>query len=98
MNKCPICDRIMIDGPSIDEHHLVPKTFKGKEKVLMHRVCHRTIHATFTEREIANHYNTIDSILGDERIQRFVKWVAKKDPEFYDVTKETRERRGRRKR
>lgn len=32
LGKCPICNRDMIKGPSIDEHHFIPKSKKGKEK------------------------------------------------------------------
>lgn len=49
-NKCPLCDRELINGGSIDEHHLIPKSHKGKEKVTLHKVCHRALHATFTEK------------------------------------------------
>ena len=97
-NLCPLCNRELIPGPSIDEHHLMPKTFKGKEKVTLHKICHRKIHATFTERELQHYYHTIDRLLENEHIRKFVKWVAKKDPEFYEKTKETRERKGKRRR
>ena len=29
---CPICNRDMIPGKSLDDHHLIPRTFKGKER------------------------------------------------------------------
>lgn len=73
----------MIEGPSIDEHHLIPKTFKGKEKVKLHRVCHSKIHSVFTERELLNHYHTIERLISHVEIQKFIKWVSKKEPEFY---------------
>lgn len=96
--KCPLCRREMIPGPSVDEHHLLPKTFKGKEKVLLHKICHRKIHATFTEKELAKYYFTIERLLENEHIQNFVKWVIKRDPEFYESSKETVERKGKRRR
>jgi len=95
---CPLCTRELIPGPSIDGHHLMPKTFKGKEKTMMHKICHRKIHATFTERELQQHYHTIERLLENEHIQKFVKWVAKKAPEYYEKTKETNERKGKRRR
>ena len=39
---CGICDR-PLGTMSIDEHHLIPKTFKGKEKVKVHKICHRKV-------------------------------------------------------
>lgn len=93
--KCPLCKRTL-GQINVDAHHLVPKTFKGKELVDLHKICHRKIHATFTERELLHYYNTIDRLLENEHIQSFVKWVAKKDPGFYDGSKETSERKKKR--
>lgn len=95
---CPICQREMIAGNSIDEHHLVPKTFKGKETVVIHKVCHRKLHSVFTEREMKNHYHTIERLVEHEEIQKFAKWVSKKHPEYYDSSIETASRKGKRRR
>lgn len=94
---CPLCKR-SLGVTNVDEHHLIPRTFKGRLKVSMHRICHRKIHATFSERELYNHYHTFDRLLENELIQTFVKWVQRKDPSFYDVSVESNERRGKRKR
>ncbi len=95
--KCPICKR-ELGTASIDEHHLIPKTFKGKEKFPLHRICHRKIHATFTERELDKYYHTWERILEDENIQSFVRWVSKKEPGFYSGSKETQGRKSKRRR
>jgi len=77
-------------------HHLVPRMFKGREVVHLHRICHRKIHATWSERELKNHYHTIERILTHPQIANFVRWVAKKPPGFYERTEDTRRRRQRR--
>lgn len=92
---CPICERELIPGISIDDHHLIPKTFRGKEKIILHKICHRKIHSVFTERELQHHYYTIERLREHEEIIKFVKWVSKKHPEFYDGSKETKQRKGR---
>ncbi len=97
-NNCPVCGREMIPGKSIDEHHLIPKTFKGTETVLLHKICHRKLHTVFTEREMQHHYHTIERLLEHDEIQKFVKWVSKKDPEFYVRNKDTKERKKKRRR
>ena len=97
-NNCPVCGREMIPGKSIDEHHLIPKTFKGTETVLLHKICHHKLHTVFTEREMQHHYHTIERLLEHEEIQKFVKWVSKKDPEFYVRNKDTKERKKKRRR
>lgn len=94
---CPLCKRLL-GTENLSIHHLVPKTFKGRETVTLHKVCHRAIHATFTERELANYYNTIERLLEHENIQKFVKWVQKKDIEYYSGVEESTERKGKRRR
>lgn len=96
--NCPICQREMIEGPSIDGHHLIPKTHKGTEKTLMHKICHVKLHSVFTTREMQHYYHTIERLLESDHIQKFIKWVAKKPPEYYEKTKDTRERKGKRRR
>ena len=96
-DKCPLCGRVLGQA-NIDFHHLVPKTFNGKEGITLHRVCHRNLHASISEREMANYYHTIDRLLESEQVQKFVKWIAKKTPEYYVSTDETTERKGKRRR
>lgn len=93
--KCPICDRLLGEE-NIDKHHLIPKTFKGKDVVTLHRICHRKIHATFTERELLNYYHTIDRLREHSEIEKFVTWVKKKPSEFYDGSEETNRRKAKR--
>ena len=93
---CPLCGRELVGNKSVDKHHLIPRTFKGTETVIFHKICHRKLHSLFTEREMMKHYNTIEAILENEEIQKFVKWVIKKDPEYYDISKETKDRKRKR--
>jgi len=93
---CPICKRDMIPGESLDEHHLVPKAFKGKETITLHKICHRKLHSVLTEREMQHHYHTVERLLEHEEIQKFVKWVSKKEPEYYSGSKETTTRKKKR--
>ncbi|MGB2691705.1 MAG: HNH endonuclease [Thermodesulfobacteriota bacterium] len=86
-NYCPLCSRPLPEKPS--KHHLIPKTFKGKDIVLLHRVCHRQIHANFTERELLNYYYTIERLLENENIRKFVDWVKNKPPDFHVRTRNT---------
>lgn len=76
----------MIAGPSVEEHHLVPKSQGGRETVSLHRVCHRKIHAELTERELRDNYTTVEALRGHPAIAAFVRWVAGKPPEFTKAT------------
>lgn len=90
MNECPLCARELVTGPSIDEHHLIPRLKGGRKgpTVMLHKVCHTKIHSVFTESELARVYNTIEKLLEHPDIQKFVEWVRKKPPEFYESSKE----------
>jgi len=83
---CPLCKR-ELGTENIDEHHLIPKMFKGTIKEPIHRICHRKIHATFTEHELAKKYNTWESLCEHEEIIKFIMWVTKKDIGYYDENK-----------
>lgn len=80
---CPICDRTLGDV-SVDRHHLVPKCHKGKEQFLVHKICHRKVHATFTEKELEKKYHTWEELKAHPDVASFILWVGKKDPGFYD--------------
>lgn len=92
---CPVCDRIL-GTVMVDEHHLIPKTFKGKDTETIHKICHRKLHSVFTEREMLNYYHTWERIREHSEIQKFVAWVKKKPPEFYSGSDETADRKGKR--
>lgn len=84
---CPLCGRELIDGPSVDYHHLIPRSKGGKNTIKMHKVCHRKIHKVFTEKELKREYFTIEKILENKNIQKFLGWIRKKHPEFCDSHK-----------
>ena len=81
---CPLCGRLLAEP--MNRHHLLPlsKGGKGTPTLLMHKICHSKIHAVLTEKELMAHYNTIEKLQGQEEIAKFIKWVSKKPPEFYD--------------
>lgn len=98
MNKCPICGRPLDEKSIIQFHHLIPKTFKGKDGINIHKICHQKIHSVFTERELQHYYHTVERIVEHEEIIKFVKWVSKKPTDFYSKNDETVERYNKRRR
>lgn len=84
LGNCPICSRDMISGPSVNEHHFIPKSKGGKaeDKILLHRCCHDFLHRTFTESELAREFNTPAKCLEHESVQKYVKWLRKKIQNF----------------
>ncbi|WP_308425415.1 HNH endonuclease [Tateyamaria omphalii] len=76
-------------------HHLIPKLKGGKggPTVLLHHICHREIHATLTETELARAYNTPEALRGHPRLAKFLAWVAKRPPSFASKVPGTRRKR-----
>ena len=95
--KCPLCGR-ELGTINVDEHHLVPKAFKGKTKEKIHRICHMKLHATLSEREMYNYYNTWDRLRVNPLIESFVKWVQKKPIDYIDTHIDSNDRKKKRRR
>jgi hypothetical protein len=83
-NNCPICNRDL--GIHFDEHHLTPKEEGGTfgPTVFIHKICHQKIHSLFTNKQLANTYNSVEALLSHPDMIKFVRWVSKKDPNYYD--------------
>lgn len=90
---CQICER-ELGSKNISKHHLVPKSRGGRdgETIMIHNICHQKIHSVFTEKELCEKYNTVDKLRSSEEIEKFIKWVSKKDPSFYQRNKRARSR------
>ncbi|MFY8084835.1 MAG: HNH endonuclease [Rubrivivax sp.] len=86
---CPLCER-PIPAPQQDRHHLVPKSRGGRETAYLHRVCHRQIHALFTEAELARQYASAEALLQHPEIRGFVAWVKTKPDGFFVATRKSR--------
>ena len=83
--RCPLCGR-KLGTENVDRHHLIPKTFKGKEQFMVHKICHRKIHSAFTERELLHSLHTWEDLRANPEIQTFIAWVARKDPGYFSRT------------
>lgn len=89
---CPLCGR-PLGTVNIDRHHLVPRTFKGKEQFPIHKICHRKIHSVLSDRELLQHYHTWEALRAHPDIATFIAWVARKPPGFYTGTATARSKR-----
>ncbi len=82
LGPCPLCGREMLEGRSVNLHHVVPKSHGGREVYWVHVVCHSKIHSLFTNRELFQDYNTFEKLRENPDIQSFVRWIRRKPPEF----------------
>ena len=81
---CELCGRPIPPHVPQNVHHLIPKLKGGKHgpTVLLHVICHKEIHASLSEAELARSYNTIEALRAHPRLEKFIKWVRKRPPEF----------------
>ena len=81
---CALCLRPIPADADQSLHHLIPKAKGGRggPTVLLHHLCHREIHATLSEGELARAYATPEALRAHPRLARFAAWVARRPPHF----------------
>ena len=82
--RCWLCGREL--GVRAEWHHPVPKSRGGRVTVPLHPICHRTIHANFSNAELARAGDTAAELWTNPAIAKFVRWVADKPPDFHAPT------------
>ena len=85
---CPICDRPIPESQK-DAHHLIPKSKGGKVTEYLHRICHKQIHAIFTETELAQQYHHAQALRDHPEMQKFIRWIKGKPNFFYEKTRKS---------
>ncbi|WP_034384632.1 HNH endonuclease [Deinococcus sp. YIM 77859] len=77
---CALCGR---ETPVLTEHHLVPRSQGRRQGVKVHELptvllcpaCHKFLHRTFTNAELAGEYSSLEALLAHGDVQRFVTWL-----------------------
>jgi hypothetical protein len=75
MNECSICNR---EVDVIEKHHLTPKVKKGTETIPVCPPCGDQLHQLFSIQELKYLYNTLDKILANEKVQKWIKFISKR--------------------
>ena len=88
-----------------ENHHLIPRGIakrnkyvdlpqleKGKEAVSVSCTCGDQLHQLFTDKELAENYNTLEKLLANEKVQNWIKWIQKKQDDFNICMKTKKER------
>ena len=86
--KCWLCERPL--GRKVQLHHTVPKAKKGRETVPVHPICHRTIHAHFTNAQLVRLDGSREALLAQADIGKFIAWVKDKPADFHAPTRRKR--------
>lgn len=53
----------------------------------MHPICHKAIHANFTNAQLARIGADRQTMIADDAIAKFVRWVKDKPPDFHAPTR-----------
>ncbi len=83
--SCALCGRQL--GSAVEWHHVVPKSEGGTQTVPVHPICHRTIHAFVTNRELATTCSTMDQLKERQDVRRYLSWIADKPAGFRAPTR-----------
>lgn len=80
MGRCELCSR---EVEQLTRHHLKPKSRGGAkgEAAMFCLACKDQVHRLFTNKELEREYNSIEKLLADKRVQKYIKWVRKQKSE-----------------
>jgi len=79
---CWLCGRPL--GRKVERHHPVPKSRGGRATVAVHPICHRALHAIYSNAELER--LPLDGLRTRPELQRFLRWVTSKRPDFHAPT------------
>lgn len=81
--ECQLCEREM---ERLTVHHLIPRQNTKRKKadpgptINICSACHRQIHTFFENKHLAQELNTIDKLKNEPKMQNFLFWVKKQNP------------------
>jgi ribosomal silencing factor RsfS len=89
---CSLCQRVTPEA-YYEKHHLTPHCKKGSNYIWMCQDCADQVHELFTNNELRDIYNTLESLLSNEKIQKWIQWIRKKPNEFGVCMKKLKRKR-----
>ena len=88
--SCWLCARPL--GHRTEWHHPVPKSRGGRIVVPLHPICHRTIHAHFSNAELARG-GQAGLLRAHPDMAKFLRWIEDKSADFHARTARPKARR-----
>ena len=79
---CQLCERD-VPRDMITLHHLKPKQKGGKaeHRAPMCKPCHKQLHATYSNTELARIYPSVEMLREAPLLQPFLQWIQKQKPD-----------------
>ena len=80
--ECDLCRR-RVPPQLITLHHLTPRQKGGRaeHRTPLCKPCHKQVHATFRNTDLARLYGSIESLREAPLLQPFLKWIRKQSPD-----------------
>jgi hypothetical protein len=77
-----LCGR-EVPAELITLHHLTPKQKggKGEHRTPLCKPCHKQIHATFGNTDLARVFDSITALRQAPQLQPFLRWIRKQKPD-----------------
>lgn len=89
--RCELCGR---PESHLTRHHLIPRKTHRNPRIrrrypreelhrriaMLCRPCHKTLHATLTERELAEQYHAVEALREHPELAKFIAWVRRQPP------------------
>lgn len=82
---CGLCARPL--GRNVEWHHRIPKSRGGTDVLPVHPICHRIIHASVSNQDLATTFADLDALRARPDISRFLRWIKDKPPDFHAPTR-----------
>ena len=80
-----LCERTL--GRKVEWHHRIPKSRGGTEVIPVHPICHRIIHASVSNQDLATTFAELEVLRSRPDISRFLRWIADKPADFHAPTR-----------
>lgn len=88
-SECWLCLRAL--GARVEWHHPLPRAKGGRQTVPLHPICHRAIHAHFTNGQLARIGFERNVLTSHGALAAFLRWIANKPPDFHAPTRARRQ-------
>lgn len=78
---CGLCGRVVPEEMT-SLHHLKPRQKGGRSehRTILCIPCHKQLHATFSNTELAKRLDTLEKLRAAPELQAFLRWVRRQPP------------------
>lgn len=80
--RCSLCERL-VPSELITLHHLKPRERGGKahHRTPLCKPCHKQLHALFSNKQLDQQLDSLDSLRARPEIAAFLAWIRKQKPD-----------------